>query len=62
MTLPGADTMKGGIMGEDFFRSRAGAPSCTTVGSSDAKREGMVVSAGEGSGVCVACEEVDGRG
>jgi hypothetical protein len=49
-------------MGEDFFRSRAGAPSCTTVGSSDAKREGMVVSAGEGSGVCVACEEVDGRG
>jgi hypothetical protein len=58
MTLPGADTMKGGIMGDDFFLSRAGAPLCTTVGSSEAKRAGMF-SAGECSGVCVACEEVE---
>lgn len=40
MTLPGADTMNGGIMGDDFFLSSdGGRPSdigLTAVGSSEA--------------------------
>jgi hypothetical protein len=61
MTLPGADTMKGGIMGDDFFLSSAGAPFCTgtdTCGSSGTNWVRMV-STGECSGVCVACDEVE---
>jgi len=62
MTFPGADTMKGGIMGDDFFLSRAGAPFLSVVeasGKSEANWAGMV-SMGEDSGVCVPCDEVRG--
>lgn len=53
MTLPGAETMKGGIMGDDCFRSSAGAPFGFDVemeGMSEANCAGME-SIGEGSGV-----------
>ena len=61
MTLPGADTIKGGIMGDDFFLSSDGTPSeagLTAVGSSEANWVGMV-SMGERSGVWVPCDEVE---
>jgi hypothetical protein len=61
MTLPGADTIKGGIMGDDFFRSSAGAPFCTGADTSGSSGTNCVrmVSTGECSGVCVACDEVE---
>lgn len=61
MTFPGADTMKGGIMGDDFLRRSAGATLCAGLveeGSSEANWAGMV-SMGEASGVCVACDDVE---
>jgi hypothetical protein len=58
MTLPGADTMKGGIIGDDCFRFRAGF-----VSVDERTAEGILeancvraVSTGEGSGVCVDCD------
>lgn len=62
MTFPGADTIKGGIMGDDFFLSSAGAPMRSmgaTSGSSALNWEDMV-STGEDSGVWVPCDEVRG--
>lgn len=64
MTFPGADTMKGGIMGEDCLRSMAGLDGTALVlGSSEANCTG-IESIGDGvgdwSGVCVACEGVRG--
>jgi hypothetical protein len=53
MTLPGAETMKGGIIGDDCFLSNAGAPFGVVV-----EMEGIlepncagIESMGEGSGV-----------
>lgn len=53
MTLPGAETMKGGIIGDDCFLSNAGAPFGFVV-----EMEGIlepnctgIESMGEGSGV-----------
>ena len=64
MTLPGAETMKGGIMGEDCFLCSAGAPFAAGVavavaaeGSLEANCAG-IVSMGECSGVWVACDDV----
>lgn len=62
MTLPGAETMKGGIMGDDCLRSSAGAPFGFDVemeGISEANCAGME-SIGEGSGVWVECDDVRG--
>jgi hypothetical protein len=61
MTFPGADTIKGGIMGDDFFLRSAGATLCAglvDVSSSEANWAGMV-SMGEASGVCVECDDVE---
>src|SRR4051794_7181814 len=49
MTLPGADTMKAGIMGDDCFRFRSSGSNCSGI-----------VSIGESSGVWVPCDEVPG--
>lgn len=60
MTLPGAETMKGGIMGDDCFLLSVGAPSCrraATEGSVGANCA-AIESAGEWSGVWVECEDV----
>jgi hypothetical protein len=61
MTLPGAETMKGGIMGDDCFLRSAGAPfvrELVVAGMSEANCAG-IVSRGECSGVrMVACDEV----
>lgn len=63
MTLPGADTMKGGIMGDDFFLRSAGVPfsaGLVAVGRTGANWAGMVsMDEGECSGVWVACDEVE---
>lgn len=57
MTLPGEETMKGGIMGDDCFRCMAGldggAPVCGIWESNCAGIESM----GDLSGVWVECEE-----
>lgn len=58
MTLPGADTMKAGIMGEDFFRSMAGAVEWPLVGIEESTFDG-IVSTGEASGVWVPCDVVE---
>jgi hypothetical protein len=60
MTLPGADTIKGGIMGDDCFLFRAGTPVFTAASAIDnsGDRSAAMVSMGEGSGVCVECDEV----
>lgn len=58
MTLPGADTMKGGIMGDDCFRFMAGAifgDEGTAKGILEANC-GRAESTGECSGVCVVCD------
>lgn len=58
MTLPGADTIKGGIMGDDCFRFRAGFMS-VVAGTADGILEAnwvRAVSTGECSGVCVDCD------
>jgi hypothetical protein len=60
MTFPGADTIKGGIMGEDCFLFKAGVPFFSifaTVGNSDASCAD-IVSTGDCSGVCVEWVEV----
>jgi hypothetical protein len=60
MTFPGAETIKGGIIGEDCFRRKAGAPFVAGVdmmGSSDSNCE-RIVSTGECSGVWVPFEKV----
>lgn len=58
MTFPGADTIKGGIMGDDCFRFKAGATFVV-----EATAEGILEvncaraeSTGECSGVCVDCD------
>jgi hypothetical protein len=60
MTFPGAETIKGGIMGDDCFLSVVGLP--FFVGAATAGRLGVnwagIVSMGEASGVCVPCDEV----
>jgi hypothetical protein len=68
MTFPGADTIKGGIMGDDFFLRSAGATLCAglvdvdvDVGSCGANWAG-IVSTGEASGVCVECDDVERLG
>jgi hypothetical protein len=60
MTFPGAETMKGGIMGDDCFLSIAGARV-----EVDVVPEGMaepncagIESMGECSSVCVECDDV----
>ena len=56
MTLPGAETMKGGIMGDDCFRSKVGAPFLAAMvagGRLPANWAGIEVMA-----VCVECEDV----
>jgi hypothetical protein len=58
MTLPGADTMKGGIIGDDCFRFMAGFMSVVE-GAADGILEAncvRAVSTGECSGVCVDCD------
>lgn len=58
MTLPGADTMKGGIIGDDCFRFMAGATfvvEATVEGISGANCA-RADSTGECSGVCVDCD------
>lgn len=60
MTFPGADTMKGGIMGDDCFLSSAGTPLCVEVlvgGILEANCAGMD-SMGDCSGVWVECDDV----
>jgi hypothetical protein len=62
MTLPGAETMKGGIIGDDCFLSSAGAPFGFAVeieGMFSANCAGME-SMGECSGVWVECDDVRG--
>lgn len=58
MTFPGADTMKGGIMGDDCFRFRAGATFVI-----DGTIEGILEvncaraeSTGESSGASAGCD------
>lgn len=58
MTLPGADTMKGGIIGDDCFRFRAGAAPVV-----EGTMEGIfeancarAESTGESSAVCADCD------
>ena len=63
MTLPGAETMKGGIMGDDCFLARTGAPFCrnvATAGTTEANCAAME-SMDEASGVCVECVDVLGE-
>lgn len=58
MTLPGADTIKGGIMGDDCLRSNRGLPLVVVVvveDIADVSCAGMV-STGDCSGVCVPCD------
>lgn len=61
MTLPGADTMKGGIIGDDCLRCIGGGTlvvvTVTVEGILTANCAG-IVSTGEESGVWVACDEV----
>jgi hypothetical protein len=60
MTFPGAETMKGGIIGDDCFLSIAGARVEVEVeveGIAEANCAGMG-SMGECSGVCVECDDV----
>jgi hypothetical protein len=60
MTFPGAETMKGGIMGDDCFLCSAGAPFFSVVATSGSCEAnwGGIVSMGEASGVCVPCDDV----
>jgi hypothetical protein len=48
-------------MGDDFFLSSVGAPFCTGADTSGSSGTNCVrmVSTGECSGVCVACDEVE---
>ena len=58
MTLPGADTMNGGIIGDDCFLFRAGA-TCVVEGTVDGILAGDGVRAeptGECSGVGMDCD------
>jgi hypothetical protein len=60
MTFPGAETMKGGIMGDDCFLSSPGArPEVDVVadGIAEASCAGMEFT-GDCSGVCVECDAV----
>jgi hypothetical protein len=60
MTLPGAETMKGGIMGDDCLRNNPGVPFDREVpfaGMVDSNCAGME-SMGECSGVWVECDDV----
>lgn len=53
MTLPGAETMKGGIMGDDCFLSSRGGPlgdNVAGVGILDANWVGIVSNGEGGSG------------
>ena len=62
MTLPGAETMKGGIMGDDCFLSIAGAPfgfDVASEGMAEANCTG-IDSMSECSGVWVECDDVRG--
>jgi hypothetical protein len=62
MTFPGAETMKGGIMGDDCFLSSAGARFEVEVvleGIAEANCAGMD-SMGECSGVCVEYDVLRG--
>jgi hypothetical protein len=60
MTFPGADTIKGGIMGDDCFLFRAGTPLFAEISSTGSSEDNWadMVSMGEGSRVCVECDEV----
>jgi hypothetical protein len=60
MTFPGAETMKGGIMGDDCFLSSAGPRldvDGVMEGIAEANCAGME-SVGECSGVCIKCDNV----
>lgn len=63
MTLPGADTMKGGIMGDDCFLARTGAPFCLNVATAGmvGANCAAIESTGDASGEGVGKEDVEGE-
>jgi hypothetical protein len=60
MTLPGAETMNGGIMGVDCLRKSAGAPVAREVPVADMLESSCagIESIGDCSGVWVECDDV----
>jgi len=62
MTLPGAETMKGGIMGDDCFLSKVGAPflaDMVVAGGRSAAKWAAIESTAL---VCAKCENAVVRG
>lgn len=65
MTLPGAETIKGGIMGDDCFLCTAGEPFVVVGAAVKGIMEfncAGIVSMGDESGVWLACDEEVLRG
>jgi hypothetical protein len=60
MTLPGAETMNEGIMGDDCFRCIGGGAFCEEEPFGGGSSTGDMAATGEDSGVCVDCDAVEG--